>query len=73
MIGLPKIKSDQVIPHFDPLENEQIRPVAEQAKPTLPKNETPNRFWAFVEPYCAPITVDDIKVQLSNLETIWLS
>lgn len=62
IIGFPKIKSDNSVPAFDPLANEQIRPTVETSKPTLPKNETPNRFWSFVEPYCAPITVDDIKV-----------
>merc|ERR1711936_1017401 len=49
-------------PDFDPLENEQIKPLAETNKPITPKNETPNRFWAFVEPYCAPITEDDVKL-----------
>ena len=62
MIGLPKLKSEANVPAFDPLQNEQIRPVAETSKPALPKNETPHRFWAFVEPYCAPITHDDISV-----------
>ena len=62
MIGLPKVKSEQAIPAFDPLQNEQIRATPEPPKVQLPKNETPNRFWAFVEPYCAPIAVDDIKL-----------
>jgi len=62
VIGVPKIKSETAGPSFDPLQNEQIRPVAETSKPVLPKNETPNRFWAFVEPYCAPITEDDVKL-----------
>ena len=57
-----KMKSDNNTPAFDPLQNEQIRAVPETSKPVLPKNETPNRFWAFVEPYCAPITQDDIKL-----------
>merc|ERR1719384_910852 len=46
---------------FDPLQNEQIRPDT-GPKPNVPKNETPNRFWSFVEPYCAPITPEDIKL-----------
>ena len=50
------------MPAFDPLHNEQIKPLQETPKPNLPKNETPNRFWAFVEPYCAPINSEDIKV-----------
>jgi len=62
VVGMPKLKSDSAGPAFDPLQNEQIRPVAETSKPVLPKNETPSRFWAFVEPYCAPITQDDIKL-----------
>ena len=62
VVGMPKLKSDAAGPAFDPLQNEQIRPVAETTKPVLPKNETPSRFWAFVEPYCAPITQDDIKL-----------
>ena len=54
-------KSSKPKPDFDPLENEQIKPLAETNKPITPKNETPNRFWAFVEPYCAPIQQDDVK------------
>ncbi|XP_034834794.1 transcriptional adapter 3 [Maniola hyperantus] len=39
---------------------------------TLPKNNIPYKFWNSVEPYCAPVTLDDIKflesllVQSSN-------
>ena len=29
--------------------------------PKIPKNDTPNRFWTMVEPYCADITTDDLK------------
>ncbi len=61
VIGMPKFKPEPT-PAFDPLQNEQIRPDNDTIKPLLPKNETPNRFWAFVEPYCAPITPDDIKL-----------
>merc|ERR1711971_1471726 len=61
VIGMPKLKGDNAGPSFDPLQNEQIRPDAPSSKPVLPKNETPNRFWAF-EPYCAPIAQDDIKL-----------
>ena len=62
VIGMPKLKGETAGPSFDPLQNEQIRPDAPSSKPVLPKNETPNRFWAFVEPYCAPIAQDDIKL-----------
>jgi len=48
-------------PH-DPLENEQIKPaLPEPKKQLIPKNDTPHRFWSFVEPYCAPIQLDDVK------------
>ncbi|GAA6092651.1 transcriptional adapter 3 [Tachysurus ichikawai] len=30
--------------------------------PRNPKNDTPNRFWASVEPYCADITNEEIRV-----------
>lgn len=30
----------------------------------LPKNDIPNKFWLSVEPYCMPITQEDIKVSL---------
>uniref|UniRef100_UPI00358FDC7B transcriptional adapter 3 n=1 Tax=Myxine glutinosa TaxID=7769 RepID=UPI00358FDC7B len=29
--------------------------------PRAPKNDTPSRFWASVEPYCADITPEDIR------------
>jgi len=45
---------------YDPLENEQIKPVT-GATPNTPKNEIPNRFWSFVEPYCAPLTQEDVR------------
>ncbi|XP_028681222.1 transcriptional adapter 3 [Erpetoichthys calabaricus] len=30
--------------------------------PRIPKNDAPNRFWASVEPYCADITAEEIRV-----------
>ncbi|KAK1158659.1 mRNAional adapter 3 [Huso huso] len=30
--------------------------------PRIPKNDAPNRFWASVEPYCADITSEEIRV-----------
>ncbi|GAB6029025.1 transcriptional adaptor 3 [Chamberlinius hualienensis] len=30
--------------------------------PRVPKNDVPNRFWASIEPYCADITPEDIKI-----------
>ena len=31
-------------------------------KPLINKNDTPNKFWLSVEPYCMPITQEDIKL-----------
>lgn len=31
-------------------------------KPNLPKNDVPYKFWLSVEPYCIPITQEDIKL-----------
>ncbi|XP_054730226.1 transcriptional adapter 3 [Anastrepha obliqua] len=31
-------------------------------KVTLPKNDTPNKFWLSVEPYCMPLTNEDLRL-----------
>ncbi|XP_077296051.1 transcriptional adaptor 3 [Arctopsyche grandis] len=36
---------------------------------SLPKNNTPYKFWTSVEPYCGPITGDDIKYAETLLAT----
>ena len=46
---------------IDPLENEQIKPLSDANKPVTPKNETPSRFWLYVEPYCAPIVQENVN------------
>lgn len=38
-------------------------PPVELMKTSAIKNDTPNKFWASVEPYCAPFTDEDLKVQ----------
>ena len=40
---------------------EEILP-QEALRASTIKNDTPNKFWASVEPYCAPFTDDDLKV-----------
>ncbi|KAH8281253.1 hypothetical protein KR018_003002 [Drosophila ironensis] len=32
------------------------------AKLSVPKNDTPNKFWLSVEPYCMPLTADDLRL-----------
>lgn len=34
----------------------------DNTKMILPKNDIPNKFWLSVEPYCMPITQEDIKL-----------
>jgi len=57
---LDAIKVKPSKPDYDPLENEQVKPLT-NTTPTTPKNEIPNRFWSFVEPYCAPLQHEDVK------------
>lgn len=45
------------VPHFHSAHAPSANP-----KMVLPKNDTPNKFWMSVEPYCMPITHEDIKV-----------
>lgn len=37
-------------------------PLSDVAPPRLPRNDTIDRFWASVEPYCADITNEDLKM-----------
>lgn len=46
--------------------NTSIGPTLPNPKSHLPKNDVPNKFWLSVEPYCMPITHEDIKL-LDNL------
>ncbi|GAB0096415.1 transcriptional adapter 3 [Sergentomyia squamirostris] len=34
----------------------------DNAKLSLPRNDTPNKFWLSVEPYCMPLTHEDIRL-----------
>lgn len=42
--------------------NTSIGPTLPNKKLHLPKNDVPNKFWLSVEPYCMPITHEDIKL-----------
>lgn len=39
-----------------------------QAKLLYPKNDIPNKFWFSVEPYCMPVTQEDVKFVESLLQ-----
>ncbi|XP_043932307.1 transcriptional adapter 3-like [Protopterus annectens] len=38
--------------------------------PRIPKNDAPNRFWASVEPYCADITMEEVRVLEDFLKSL---
>ena len=40
----------------------QTRPPGAEALGRLPKSDAPEKFWAIVEPYCADISQEDMKV-----------
>ncbi|XP_050067389.1 transcriptional adapter 3 [Anopheles maculipalpis] len=41
---------------------------SDSTKPIVPKNDTPNKFWLSVEPYCMPISHEDLKLLDDLLE-----
>lgn len=45
----------------------------ENPKVVLPKNDTPNKFWLSVEPYCMPISQEDIKVNYLAISAMILA
>ncbi|KAJ0023242.1 hypothetical protein NQD34_003141 [Periophthalmus magnuspinnatus] len=54
--GRPKSKNIQPkVPEYEFTEEPQDIP-------RVPKNDAPNRFWASVEPYCADITNEEIRL-----------
>lgn len=54
------VPSQQTDDSMDALPN-AVNP-KDNPKINLPKNDTPNKFWLSVEPYCMPITQEDIKL-----------
>lgn len=51
--------SMDAVPHFN---QSTARSSQETNKLLLPRNDIPNKFWLSVEPYCMPITQEDIKL-----------
>lgn len=52
------------VPYFPTPTNYALR---ENPKLVMPKNDTPNKFWLSVEPYCMPISHEDIKVRIAGV------
>lgn len=46
------------------LGNDSLQP----ARILIPKNDIPHKFWMSVEPYCAEISAEDIKVMQTSVE-----
>ncbi|EDW55979.1 GM22876 [Drosophila sechellia] len=55
--------SGSVLPHHQPL--------PQLPKMSVPKNDTPNKFWLSVEPYCMPLTNEDLRLIDDLLEQYW--
>lgn len=60
VVASSPVPSQQTDDSMDAVPN----PVNQKDNPkvNLPKNDTPNKFWLSVEPYCMPITQEDIKL-----------
>ena len=37
-------------------------PLVQRKSPRISRNDVPNRFWSTIEPYCAEITNEDLKI-----------
>uniref|UniRef100_A0A182J0M2 Uncharacterized protein n=1 Tax=Anopheles atroparvus TaxID=41427 RepID=A0A182J0M2_ANOAO len=49
-------------------QNHHLQHLSSDTKPIVPKNDTPNKFWLSVEPYCMPISHEDLKLLDDLLE-----
>lgn len=54
--------SMDAVPHMNQNHMNQQQNNHESNKLLLPRNDIPNKFWLSVEPYCMPITQEDIKL-----------
>lgn len=52
----PQTQQQQQHHHQPPLQ------LPQQPKMALPKNDMPNKFWLSVEPYCMPLTNEDLRL-----------
>lgn len=64
-------KNSPILPHTDDSMEYNFHVstgLGRDNKITLPKNDIPNKFWLSVEPYCMPLTNDDIRLLDDLLE-----
>lgn len=55
---IPGSSLNQLVPN----PHELVRVEGKDVPKLMPKNDTPNKFWASVDPYCTDIMPDDIKL-----------
>lgn len=58
---VPKLKNLSNPSHNNDVGNSEISVKLELPQLALPKNNIPYKFWSSIDPYCAPVTLDDIK------------
>lgn len=54
--------SMDAVPYYQSSHTASSRGDQPNSKMVVPKNDIPNKFWLSVEPYCMPITQEDIKL-----------
>lgn len=54
--------SMDAVPYYQSTHTVSSRGDQPNSKLVVPKNDIPNKFWLSVEPYCMPITQEDIKL-----------
>lgn len=54
--------SMDAVPYYQSTHTAAARGDQPNSKLIVPKNDIPNKFWLSVEPYCMPITQEDIKL-----------
>lgn len=54
--------SMDAVPYYQSTHTATARGEPTNSKLIVPKNDIPNKFWLSVEPYCMPITQEDIKL-----------
>ncbi|KAH8267262.1 hypothetical protein KR026_010455 [Drosophila bipectinata] len=59
---LPTIAGGAAATASNPSTLPHHQPQTQLPKMSVPKNDTPNKFWLSVEPYCMPLTNEDLRL-----------
>ncbi|KAJ9584598.1 hypothetical protein L9F63_021068 [Diploptera punctata] len=60
--SIPPISSSRPLPIALPEHDHNDQSRHDAPKVVLPKNDTPNKFWSSIEPYCGDLVTEDIKL-----------